>query len=89
MSTDLTQAQLDQLKAIKEASCYPYTPDFQPSYGYFPSFAAGVIFSIFFAIPFFYHTFQSIRLRATTSILLALGALSTSLNFYPPFLCHK
>lgn len=79
MASNHTQAYLDELQAIKQASCYPYRSDITPSYGYVPSFAAGVLFSILFAIPFFYHTFQSVRLRATTSILLALGALSTFL----------
>ncbi|KAJ4421939.1 Envelope glycoprotein gp160 [Gnomoniopsis sp. IMI 355080] len=76
MTSNHTQAYLDELDAMKQASCYPYRSDIDPSYGYVPSFAAGVLFSILFAIPFFYHTFQSVRLRATTSILLALGALT-------------
>ncbi|KAF3763300.1 RTA1-domain-containing protein [Cryphonectria parasitica EP155] len=65
-----------QLKAISQANCYPYTRGLVPAYGYYPSEAAGIIFVVLFAIPFFYHTFQSLRLRVSTSILLALGALT-------------
>lgn len=67
-----------ELLAIGNAACYPYTPGIRPTYGYFPSEAAGIIFCVLFGIPLLYHTFQSIRLRAATAILLALGALSKS-----------
>ncbi|PSR85679.1 RTA1 like protein-domain-containing protein [Coniella lustricola] len=65
-----------QIEAIQSATCYAYTPLLDPSYGYVPSLAAGIVFCILFAISLFYHTFQSVRLRATISILLALGALT-------------
>ena len=48
------------------------------SYGYRPSLAAGVIFSLLFALALFVHTFLAFRMRRWTSILLAVGALSES-----------
>lgn len=64
------------LKEVQAATCWAYQPNITPSYSYVPSLAGGIVFCVLFGIPFFYHTFQSIRLRATTAILLALGALS-------------
>lgn len=73
-----TDAALEALLLkMQSDTCYPYTEGIQSAYKYFPSFAAGIIFCLLFGICFFYHTFQSIRLRAATSILLALGAFST------------
>ncbi|KAI1474528.1 RTA1-domain-containing protein [Daldinia eschscholtzii] len=46
------------------------------SYGYRPSLAAGVTFSILFGIAFFGHSFQTIRLKRWTSALLSVGALT-------------
>lgn len=74
----------EYLKELQQG-CHAYRSDQDTAYKYVPSFAAGIVLSILFAIPFFYHTFQSIRLRASVSILLALGALSTS---HPPGSYH-
>lgn len=63
---------------MQSDTCYPYTEGIKTAYTYVPSFTAGILFCVLFGIPFFYHTFQSVRLRASTSILLALGALSMS-----------
>ncbi|KAF5490082.1 Uncharacterized protein CGCS363_v012067 [Colletotrichum siamense] len=78
MSTEdiQTEAYQRELEVMRTAPCHPLTPGFSTNYGYVPSFAAGVALSVLFSIPLFYHTFQSIRLRATVSILLAIGALS-------------
>ncbi|KAF4843542.1 hypotheticall protein [Colletotrichum siamense] len=71
-----TEAYQRELEVMRTAPCHPLTPGFSTNYGYVPSFAAGVALSVLFSIPLFYHTFQSIRLRATVSILLAIGALT-------------
>lgn len=76
---NLTEPEIEELNKQIQTGCYAYTPLLEPSYGYIPSFAGGIVLSILFAIPFFYHTFRSIQLRKATSILLALGALSESL----------
>lgn len=74
-----TDAALEALLLkMQTDTCYPYTEGISSAYKYFPSLAAGIVFCILFGIPFLYHTFQSVRLRAATSILLAFGALSTS-----------
>lgn len=51
---------------------------FPYSYGYRPSLIAGIIFCVLFGLAFFGHGFQSIRLRRWTSIILTVGALSSS-----------
>lgn len=83
MSNATDDAMKQALIEIKKG-CHAYQPDIRTSYGYVPSLAAGIVFCILFAVPLFYHTFQSIRLRATVSILLALGALSKSVPGFRP-----
>ncbi|KAK7728255.1 Envelope glycoprotein gp160 [Diaporthe eres] len=73
---NLTEPEIEELNKQIQTGCYAYTDLLEPSYGYIPSFAGGLVLSILFAIPFFYHTFRSIQLRKATSILLALGALT-------------
>lgn len=53
-------------------------PGWSYSYGYRPSLAAGVTFSVIFALALFAHTLQAVRSRRWASILLAMGALSKS-----------
>lgn len=76
-----TQAEIEELMQEIQTGCHAYTNLLEPSYGYTPSFAGGIVISILFAIPFLYHTFRSLQLRKATSILLALGALSQYLCF--------
>lgn len=75
---NLTEPEIEERMREIQTGCYAYTDLLEPSYGYTPTFAGGIVLSILFAIPFFYHTFRSIQLRKATSILLALGALSES-----------
>lgn len=63
-----------------QQGCHAYTPLLSPTYGYVPSLAAGIVFCVLFGIPLLYHTFQFCRVRKSSSILLALGALSTYLH---------
>lgn len=76
MSNATETAEEALLLQMQQAKCYPYTEGIPSVYKYYPSFVAGIIFCVLFGIPFFYHTFQSIRFRAATSIVLAFGALS-------------
>ncbi|KAI3390593.1 hypothetical protein diail_9110 [Diaporthe ilicicola] len=73
---NLTEPEIEKLNQQIQSGCYAYTDLLEPSYGYTPSFAAGIAFCVLFGIPFFYHTFRSIQLRKATSIVLALGALT-------------
>lgn len=73
---NLTEPEIEERMRQIQTGCYAYTDLLEPSYSYVPTFAGGIVLSILFAIPFFYHTFRSIQLRKATSILLALGALS-------------
>lgn len=52
-------------------------PGWPYSYGYQPSLAAGVTFCVLFGVALLSHGVQAIHLRRWTSILLAVGALST------------
>lgn len=63
---------------VRAEVCHPYVSILETSYGYYPSFAAGVVFCVLFALPTIYNVFRSIQFRAATSILLALGAFSES-----------
>ncbi|KAI0380253.1 RTA1-domain-containing protein [Hypomontagnella monticulosa] len=51
-------------------------PGFHYSYGYRPSLAAGIVFSVLFGIAFFGHLLQTVRFRRWTSVLLSIGALT-------------
>lgn len=78
MSTEEYQAQM----ALLKKGCHAYISSINPNYGYVPSLAGGIVFCVLFGACFFYHFFQSCRIRAATSILLALGALSMNLFFF-------
>lgn len=73
---NMTEAEMEETMREIQSGCTAYTSLLEPSYGYIPSFAGGIVLSVLFAIPFLYHTFRSIQLRKASSILLALGALS-------------
>lgn len=76
-STSTSPAAQASLEALRQG-CHAYDPNYRTSYDYVPSLAAGAVFVVLFAIPMIYHIFQACRLRgkSSTSILLALGALS-------------
>lgn len=73
---NMNATQLQSFEEQLSEGCHAYISAFTPSYGYIPSLAAGILFCVLFGIPLLYHTFQFCRVRKTTSILLALGALS-------------
>lgn len=64
--------------ALLQQGCHAYNADYETSYGYVPSRAAGIVFVLLFVIPMVYHIVTAVRLRgrATTSILLAIGSLT-------------
>jgi hypothetical protein len=49
-------------------------------YGYIPGFAAGVAFSVVFALSMLAHTFTSIRYRTWWQFIFVVGALG---------MCHR
>lgn len=73
----MTEPELQAFMNELQIGCHAWIPSVTPSYGYVPSFATGIVFCVLFGIPLLYHTFQSCWVRKATSILLALGALST------------
>lgn len=77
--TGWNESHIQAYEEVLQQGCHAYDSRFTPSYGYIPSLAAGILFCVLFGIPLLYHTFQFCRIRKTTSILLALGALSTYL----------
>lgn len=85
------------LKQVKDAKCHAYNStfetlyDFNGSYGYYPSEAAGIVFDVLFFIALVYHTVQYLRIRSAPSILLSIGAFSKSSQDQtpPPSPYHK
>jgi len=58
--------------------CYPHLiPQVKNSYSYAPHLAAGIVFVVGFGLALFGHVFQFARFRRWTSLLFAIGALST------------
>lgn len=47
-------------------------------YGYIPSFAAGLAFSVVFGLSMLGHTFTAIRYRTWWQLIFVIGALGTS-----------
>lgn len=58
--------------------CFPQLlPQIKNDYGYWPSLGAGIAFDVLFGLALIGHVIQAIRFRRWTSILFAIGALST------------
>jgi hypothetical protein len=63
--------------------CFPQLiPQIKNDYGYWPSLGAGIAFDVLFGLALIGHVIQAIRFRRWTSILFAIGALST-LSLFP------
>lgn len=55
--------------------CHALVTGIETSYGYVPSLAAGIVFSVLFFLSLCGHVFRSVQYRKTASILLVLSAL--------------
>ncbi|KAI4244912.1 MAG: hypothetical protein L6R40_002818 [Gallowayella cf. fulva] len=62
-------------------SCSPFDPTNPPAYGYSPSLAAGVVFTVLFAIAFTAHLAQTVLSRRWWLILFATGAAGELLGW--------
>lgn len=71
-STEFTQQQADVLKS----GCHDLIAGYDTSYGYVPTFGAGIAFCILFLLSTSAHVFQFARVRRWTSLTFALGAMS-------------
>jgi hypothetical protein len=71
-SMQLTQQQADVLKK----GCHDLIAGYDTSYGYVPTFGAGIAFCVLFLLSTFAHVFQFARARRWTSLTFALGAMS-------------
>lgn len=84
MANETAQAEALEIlvKQVKDAKCYAYNSTLEtlygldPSYGYYPSEAAGIVFDVLFFLATSYHIVQYSRFRSATSILLGIGAFS-------------
>lgn len=72
-SRDVPASQLDSM--TRSMGCVAYDPAVQPSFGYVPSLAAGIIFTIVFAGSMIGHIFQSTIPRKWWYLLIAVGSL--------------
>lgn len=54
--------------------CHELVPGLANAYGYVPSLAAGIVFSLIFLVSGLYHIFRSVQKRRATSYLLAISA---------------
>lgn len=68
----LTQQQADVLKK----GCHDLIAGYDTSYGYVPTFGAGIAFCVLFLLSTFAHVFQFARARRWTSLTFALGAMT-------------
>lgn len=68
---------LDRRAISDEAQqgCHALIAGVEPSYGYVPSLAAGIVYCVLFAIAVLYHLVRSVQYRKWPSYLLFLGAL--------------
>ncbi|KAI8657121.1 hypothetical protein NCS57_01089400 [Fusarium keratoplasticum] len=71
-SMQLTQQQADVLKK----GCHDLIAGYDTSYGYVPTFGAGIAFCILFLLSTSAHVFQFARVRRWTSLTFALGAMT-------------
>ncbi|EEU38089.1 uncharacterized protein NECHADRAFT_105196 [Fusarium vanettenii 77-13-4] len=71
-STEFTQQQADVLKS----GCHDLIAGYDTSYGYVPTFGAGIAFCILFLLSTSAHVFQFARVRRWTSLTFALGAMT-------------
>lgn len=62
----------------RSVGCIAYDPLVEPTYGYVPSLAAGVVFVVVFFLIFVAHCVQTAIKRQWWYSLIALGALGTS-----------
>lgn len=63
---------------VRDANnCHPdLIENWLSPYGYRPSLAAGIVFSVLFALIAIGHVLRTLTCRTWTAILLAIGALS-------------
>ncbi|UPK93076.1 hypothetical protein LCI18_004011 [Fusarium solani-melongenae] len=71
-SMQLTQQQANVLKK----GCHDLIAGYDTSYGYVPTFGAGIAFCILFLLSTSVHVFQFARVRRWTSLTFALGAMT-------------
>ncbi|KAJ4177977.1 hypothetical protein NW755_013527 [Fusarium falciforme] len=71
-SMQLTQQQADVLKK----GCHDLIAGYDTSYGYVPTFGAGIAFCVLFLLSTSAHVFQFARMRRWTSLTFALGAMT-------------
>jgi hypothetical protein len=68
---------------VDRLKCVALIPGDGTPYGYDPSLAAGVIFTVLYALSMVMHTFISIRYRVWWQLVFAVGALSKFHSRWP------
>ncbi|KAL9594712.1 MAG: hypothetical protein Q9219_006876 [cf. Caloplaca sp. 3 TL-2023] len=64
-----------QSRILAEGTCRGYDPREDTPYGYLPSIAPGVVFSILFGLTMTWHAYQAFRTRTGWLSVFAVGAL--------------
>jgi len=65
----------DTTLALLQNSCHPYIQGLEPSYGYQPSLAAGIVFCTLFGLSMLAHSFQCALKRTWWCSVFAVGCL--------------
>lgn len=68
-------SQFAQSRILAEGTCRGYDPREDTPYGYLPSVAPGVVFSLLFGFTMTWHAYQAFRTRTGWLSVFAVGAL--------------
>ena len=66
---------LSQSRILAEGTCRSYDPREDNPYGYLPSVAPGVVFSLLFGFTMLWHAYQAFRTRTPWQYVFAVGGL--------------
>lgn len=66
---------LSRQRILAEGTCRGYDPREDNPYGYLPSVAPGVVFSVLFGLTMLWHAYQAYRTRTPWLWVFAVGAL--------------
>lgn len=65
---------------VDRLTCVALIPGYGTPYGYDPSLATGIVFTVLYALSMAMHIFTSIRYRVWWQMVFAVGALSKCYN---------
>lgn len=65
---------------VDQAGCLAYSPSIDTSYGYRPSLAAGVVFTVLFTLSTVVHMYQLVSTRAWWQVVFVVGGVGMFLR---------